>query len=144
MNVRTAQPGDETSIALLLSQLGYPTSPDQMRLRLARIEQRGGITSLVAVEAEQVIGFAAVERFASFSDDQPVGRVVVMVVDEQRRGEGIGSALLAACESVLIAAGAERIVLTSAHRRAGAHRFYERHGYASTGLRFAKLVGPAR
>lgn len=138
MTVRTVQPGDEAAIAELLSQLGYPASPSQVRARLAHMESGATSIALVGIEAERVVAFASVEFGYSIAHDHPVGRIAALVVDQQVRHRRYGSALLAACERLLIERGVERIVLTSAHHRADAHRFYERHGYQNTGRRFVK------
>jgi predicted N-acetyltransferase YhbS len=53
---------------------------------------------------------------------------------------GVGAELVRALERRAAAAGAGKIVVTSATRRADAHAFYEKLGYERTGLRFGKSV----
>jgi len=62
---------------------------------------------------------------------QEVDRGVVrnLYVRPERRGEGIGSELLAVAEDALEAAGAEVISLKAMADNEAARRFYERHGY---------------
>ena len=50
---------------------------------------------------------------------------------------------LQAAESFFAARGARVAVVTSAHRRADAHAFYERHGYTFDGRRYKKALAPA-
>ena len=48
-----------------------------------------------------------------------------------------------AAESFFTARGARVAVVTSAHRRADAHAFYETHGYTFDGRRYKKALPPA-
>jgi GNAT superfamily N-acetyltransferase len=52
-----------------------------------------------------------------------------LVVDEGRRGAGIGRALVAAGEAWARQRGAKEITVRSRSTRERAHRFYERIGY---------------
>jgi GNAT superfamily N-acetyltransferase len=70
-----------------------------------------------------------------------VARIVAMVVDETARRRGVGGELVAALERRAASMGARKIVVTSASRRADAHAFYEKLGYARTGMRFGKELG---
>ncbi len=63
-----------------------------------------------------------------------------MVVAEQARGQGVGSALVAEAEARLKAAGCGLIEVTSNAKRLRAHAFYERLGYDRTSHRFAKQL----
>jgi GNAT superfamily N-acetyltransferase len=76
----------------------------------------------------------------SYNDDAPYGRVLVMVVEPEERGKGTGAVLLAEAERWARAHGAEKVHLTTALHRGGAHRFYERLGYERTGARYLKKL----
>jgi GNAT superfamily N-acetyltransferase len=58
-----------------------------------------------------------------------LGYVDELVVDESRRGEGIGGMLLERALELAKKGGCRRVELDSAFHRADAHRFYENHGF---------------
>jgi len=60
------------------------------------------------------------------------------VVGERFRRQGIGELLMEALENEARTRGGTYLVLNTAHRRAGAHAFYEALGYEHTGRRYTK------
>lgn len=84
---------------------------------------------LVARDGE-VVGFVTfgVESGA-FEQDTVRGVVRNVYVDPDRRGEGIGTALLSAAETALVGRGAETFALEAMAENEAARRFYRRHGY---------------
>ena len=67
--------------------------------------------------------------------------MVLVVADGQRRS-GAGGLLLRAAEAHFAARGVRFSVVTSANRRADAHAFYEKHGYAFDGRRYKRPLAP--
>jgi len=65
-------------------------------------------------------------------------RITAIVVDERHRGGNVGERLIAIAEEVALSAGCIRIEATSATARVGAHRFYEKNGYAVLAQHFLK------
>jgi len=61
-------------------------------------------------------------------------------VRADRRGAGLGAVLLADVEARARAAGATLIQLTSNASRAGAHRFYLRHGFTASHTGFKRKL----
>ena len=136
--VREATENDAEALADLLTQLGYPTTRAQARARLARILPDPAWTTLLVQEEGRVLAFGGIQVSASYEHDTPVAKIVAMVVDAGARRRGVGAELVWALERRAAAVGAGKIVVTSASRRADAHAFYEKLGYARTGLRFGK------
>jgi ribosomal protein S18 acetylase RimI-like enzyme len=68
---------------------------------------------------------------------QPYATVEDVVTDAAHRGRGHGEALMRHALGLARAAGAYKLILTSARRRTEAHRFYEGLGFtaASVGYR---------
>ena len=64
--------------------------------------------------------------------DGPVALLDELYVVPDRRGRGIGSALLAAAEAAAHARGAELLEINVDGEDVGARRFYERHGYTNS------------
>lgn len=64
--------------------------------------------------------------------DGPVALLDELYVAPERRGQGIGSALLAMAEAEVAGRGAEVLEINVDGGDSGARRFYERHGYSNT------------
>ena len=70
----------------------------------------------------------------------PVGRIVMLVINESHRGEGIGTGLVKSACDRMRAAGCRLVEVTSNDRLVDAHRFYEGLGFEATSRRFAKSL----
>jgi GNAT superfamily N-acetyltransferase len=66
-------------------------------------------------------------------DKPPEVVVQALVVDGAQRSKGVGEALMKVAEQWARENGSATVSLYSGARRADAHRFYERLGYARTG-----------
>ena len=136
--VREATEADAGALADLLTQLGYPTTPEQARSRLGRILPDPAWATLLWEEDGRVLGFGGIQVSASYEHDTPVAKIVALVVDAGVRRRGMGAELVGALEQRAASMEAKKIVVNSAMHRADAHAFYEKLGYARTGLRFGK------
>jgi GNAT superfamily N-acetyltransferase len=74
--------------------------------------------------------------------DEPVGRLIALVVSESHRGQGVGRALVDHVEMRARREGCVQIDLSSSDRRDGAHAFYRRLGFADVSRRFVKDLAP--
>lgn len=140
--VRDAIIEDYTTIAHLLGELDYPSMPDGVRQRLARLLPRDDTRVFVAERAAKVLGVLGLHRIAVLTSLSDVAMIIALVVTERARRSGVGRLLVARAEDEARAWGCGRIMVTSADRRDDAHEFYRRLGYDSTGRRFAKAIGP--
>lgn len=140
IRIRPATPEDAAAVARLADQLGYPTAPDDMRARLNARMSQPGETVLVAEflgESDARPGPGEVVGFVHLFDTPPlVGNprtveIGGLVVETSRRSAGIGAGLLRAAEDWAARHGGEIVRVRSNVVRADAHRFYERHGYAT-------------
>lgn len=136
--IRAAEGGDAPALAELMTQLGYQTTADEMRLRLQPIFHDPDFTTLVAVEENEVCGMIGLSASVGYEHNDPTGKIMALVVHERMRGRGIGRALLKAAEDHFSRSKIVRVVLTSRFTRERAHAFYESLGYTRTGLRFMK------
>lgn len=89
-----------------------------------------GRTFLVArdIPTNHVVGFALANR------GEAEGHLLAIAVDRQRRGEGIGSALLSHVRQDLAKAGAFKMKLEVRADDSAAQAFYRRHGFWPHGL----------
>lgn len=137
MIVRPAEARDADALARLIDQLGYSAAPADIVVRLAEMQAEGR-AALVAEDGGEVVGCLTTSVMRVLHRPAPVGRISMMVVDEDRRGRGIGAALVRAAEEALAAQGCYMVEVTSHVSRTDAHRFYERLGYERTSVRLAK------
>jgi GNAT superfamily N-acetyltransferase len=137
------RPEDAESVAVLAGQLGYPSSTEQVRLRMSQVMGRADVESLVAEDAGRVIAWLHVEMRHSLVSDHEA-QVMALVVDEACRSRGIGAAMMAAAAAWAREHDAERLRVGSRVTRTDAHRFYERLGYdlSKTSHWFEKRLKP--
>ena len=136
--LRRAGIADARAITPLVTQLGYPATVAQIEKRLGRLLADPGHAVFVADLGGTIVGMAAACMESGLHDDALLGRVTAAVVDAESRGRGIGASLVQHMEDWCREQGAERITLTSASHRAGAHKFYAALGYEQSGVRFNK------
>jgi GNAT superfamily N-acetyltransferase len=140
LRIRPAASGDAAPLGRLLEQLGYPTDAANIPERIEKLHARPGTMVLVAEDEHgEVLGVVTVHLFQSIHSIEPAAWLTSLVVDEEARGQGIGSALVARAEDWAIKHGALRLSLTSAFHRERAHEFYKTRDYEHTGVRLTKV-----
>jgi GNAT superfamily N-acetyltransferase len=140
MTIRKATASDAKALAVLLGELGYPTEARELPARLKRFTANGASRVLVAVEERVVVGFAALELTFPIHQLDPVAHLSAFAVASAARRRGVGRALMAAVDAEARQRGCQRLVVTSAERRADAHAFYLATGWVLTGRHFGKAV----
>jgi GNAT superfamily N-acetyltransferase len=138
--IREATPADSPAIAGLVTQLGYPSSEEEIRKRLAVFSGRPDYAVWVAESSGRVVGVVGVFLYYAVEFDGAHGRLLGLVVDGPFRGKGIGKRLMEQVEMWLRKRGVIRVTLTSGKQRIEAHGFYRRLGYEETCLRFGKQL----
>jgi ribosomal protein S18 acetylase RimI-like enzyme len=100
------------------------------------------IVVLVAVQNGGVIGYtyAGIEGHDWMSLRGPAGVLHDIVVDPERRGQGIGGMLLDATVERLASLGAPQLVLYTAERNEAAQRLFERAGFRRTMVEMTRDV----
>lgn len=140
LKIRPATFGDAAALGRLLEQLGYPTDAAQIPERLEKLHARPGTTVLVGEDEHgELLGVVTVHLFQTMHADEPAAWLTALVVEENARGQGVGSALVARAEEWAVEHGALRIQLTSALHRESAHEFYKARDYEHTGVRLTKV-----
>lgn len=139
LEIRLATAEDAPALGRLLTQLGYPTEAEEIPDRLEKLYARPGTIALAAVVGGRVVGCVTVHLFQALHTSEPTAWLTAVVVDEDVRGKGVGSALVRRAEEWAIQHGAHRISLTSALRRKEAHEFYKARDYQHTGVRMTKI-----
>jgi GNAT superfamily N-acetyltransferase len=140
LQIRSSCQDDSPAIARLISQLGYPTSTEEMQARLKPILEDTNQVTLVAEYQNAIIGMVGAGIGHYYERNGSYGRIFTIVVDEAYRSQGVGSALVAAIEHWLRSRDVISIIINSGTHRREAHRFYERLGYQETGIRLVKFL----
>ena len=141
LTIRPAAPADAPVICELLQQLGYPASESDIPDRLNAVANFPRAAAFVAANGYgEVVGLVTGHIFPSVHDNGPVAWLTTLVVLEDARGAGIGSALVRHIEKWAAQNGAKRLSVTSGLRRKETHAFYEKRDYENTGFRFTKKL----
>jgi GNAT superfamily N-acetyltransferase len=138
IEIREARGTDGEAIAALISDLGHTMAADGVRDRI-NSSLTGG-PQLVATDDGRVIGLCGLHIMTVIYRPRPVGRITILEVAEEHRGQGVGRALVAEAEHRLRDAGCGMIELTSNERLVDAHEFYLRLGFDQTSKRFARQL----
>jgi predicted N-acetyltransferase YhbS len=138
--IRAYTDRDLIALAALTTELGYPTSTEEMSQRMARIKPRDDFATFVAEAAGHVVGMIGVCMRPSYEHNVLSGQILALAVSESARKRGVGARLVKEAEAWLASRKAARVVVNSAARRADAHAFYARLGYRETGRRFVKFL----
>jgi len=136
--IRNAQPSDAPAILTLLDQLGYPDFDLQQVAEKINLYSKPDYALLVAVVNNQAVAFSAIHWFSLLHWHGAMGRITAFCVEASFRSKGVGQALLQATEARLFEEGCIKLEVTSNQRRASAHNFYLKAGYAEDSRRFVK------
>ncbi len=140
LRFRPANRADLPAILALYAHLGYPgeTPLDDATAQATwdRISATPGYTIWLVEESGQVIATYSLVILANLGHrGRPSAVVENVVVEPDRRGGGLGRAMMAHASDMCRKAGCYKLALSSNRRRTEAHRFYEslgfeRHGYS--------------
>ena len=129
---------DSGEIARLLTQLGHPTTQDEVEHRWGEWEEQGNSALVVGDAASPLLGLCQLHQTVVLHRPRPVGRITALIVEQSRRGTGIGRALVAAAEARMLSFGCGLMEITSNVRRVDAHAFYESLCYENSSVRLVK------
>jgi len=140
--IREPRETDYVRLAELAGQLSYPSTAEEIALRLAGMAGSDEHAVFVAEMPDgEIAGWVAV--FVSRGlEVNPRGEVSGLIVDERFRSQAVGKYLLARAEEWVSERGYDAIGLRSNVIRDRAHAFYIREGYthAKTQKAFRKTV----
>jgi GNAT superfamily N-acetyltransferase len=120
---------DSTAIAQLSRQLGYPTSTDNIRERLATIIEHSENCVFTAMYDGQVVGW--IHAFHTFRIESPAFiEIAGLIVDENIRGRNVGRKLVSSVVSWAKERGVTSLRVRSNVKRQQAHEFYKHIGFS--------------
>ena len=137
--IREAKPADAPRLVELIRQLGHDIDEKSVRRNLGKLKKAGELP-LVSTLGRKVVGLIGRHLMVTVHRAAPVGRIPVLVVAEEARGQKIGRLLVDAVERWCRDQGCALIEVTSNDRRAEAHAFYRHLGYERTSIRFFKRL----
>jgi GNAT superfamily N-acetyltransferase len=129
VRIRPARIEDAEAIAILATQLGYPSTPHQIAPRLrAILSHPDQALYVAALPGTAACGF--IHLLAGMSvESGPRVEILGLITDENLRSRGIGRRLVAEAERWAQARGVAMICVRSQVKRTDAHRFYEGLGF---------------
>ena len=75
---------------------------------------------------------------------EPFGLLEDLFVDEQLRGQGVGTELLNMVITEAKNLGCYKLVATSRYERESVHKMYEKNGFKNFGIEFKMYLNPAK
>ena len=137
--IRSVKPEDYEDIFILSAELGYSYPKEKTMQRIRYILYHTKDIVLVAEKKSRVIGYIHATPYELMYHD-PIMNILGFIVKEEFRSEGIGHKLITEAEVLAKKHGFTGFRLTSGDYRAGAHRFYEKHGFTTnkTSKKFVK------
>lgn len=132
VEIRQMRPEDTAAVAVLTTQLGYPSTEDAIRRRYDLIKDRWDARVFVAQHAgNRIVGWIHVQATYLLECDARA-EIWGLVVGDTARGTGVGRRLVEAAEEWALMRGLNTIVLRSNYLRTEAQGFYEHLGYTVT------------
>jgi GNAT superfamily N-acetyltransferase len=130
MEIRDARDEDAGAVAVLITQLGYATTEEEMRRRLQRIGADPQYVSLVALDHTTIVGFLGMAFGLHYEYNGSYARIVALSVAPEMQGKGVGTGLVAAAENIARSRGALMCLVNSGIQRTETHKFYEKCGFS--------------
>jgi predicted N-acetyltransferase YhbS len=133
--LRAARPEDAPRISVLLDQLGWVVTPDNVVAELSA----SPTTEVVVAELDgEIVGLIAVTTRRQFQRAGNLITIDTLVVDERHRSRGIGEQLVGVALEAAARSSAQAVEAVSHLRRVEARRFYERLGFTVTSNYFVR------
>lgn len=133
---------DIESLATLTTELGYPTTIEDMTSRMSEILQQPNSKTIVAELHGQIVGFMGMSKNLSWESNNCSLRIQALVVSEEYRKLGVGKALIDFAESYAKEIKAKSLILNCGNRydREIAHRFYTALGFEAKTTGYRKEI----
>ncbi len=133
---------DVLSLSNLMTELGYETALDEMKIRLTHIQKHGDYKTFLATINNKVVGMVGMTWNYSYEQNGIYVRVLAFVIAQGYRQDGIGTQLMKASEQWARKIGANRILLNCGNReeRKIAQSFYKKIGYQIKSTGYVKKL----
>ncbi|PED08447.1 GNAT family N-acetyltransferase [Bacillus pseudomycoides] len=142
MEIRKYNSDDIKQLTDLMPDLGYPSSLDEMKVRMERIESNPNYYTFVAIHDNNLVWMIGITIHTTYTNNDEKIQITSLVTKKEYRGQDIAKALLKYVEEWSLKRGSDFIYLLSekSERRVKAHELYKFLGYEVTGYRFVKRL----
>jgi len=134
-DIRQARKIDASRIRVLLIQLGYKTSISKIEVMISKTVKSDD-DIYVAIQDEEVVAVISLMYFTFFYSAEKLCRITTIVVDENKRGSGIGTALVGFAKTQAQAKNCKIIELTTDMLRKETDTFYNDNGFRKTSFKY--------
>jgi ribosomal protein S18 acetylase RimI-like enzyme len=133
---------DLVSLTDLMTDLGSPSSLEDMQKRMDLIESNPYYSTFVATINDKVVGMIGVRLNITYTNNKLKTQISSLVTKKEYQGQGIGRALIKHIEEWSQNKGSDFLYLLSGikEERLKAHEFYKNIGFEITGYRFVKRL----
>lgn len=140
--IRKAVPKDIDQLAILMGELGYPTTTGEMEARFSKISSNAFYNTQVAEIDGVIVGMIGMMLGFQYNKNENYVRIIAIVVDSRYRKQGIGEKLIEKAEEWAKEQGANKIALNNGNRdeRDDAHLFYSRRGFKGSATGYYKVL----
>jgi GNAT superfamily N-acetyltransferase len=140
VEIRDYNSTDIVQFTYLMTDLGYPSSLEEMEVRMDRIESNPNYQTFVAIKNETLVGMIGITLHSTYTNNKIKVQITSLVTKKDYRGQGIAKALVKYVEDWSVRVGSDFIYLLSgiSEQRVMAHELYKSLGYEITGYRFVK------
>lgn len=128
LQLRPMQQTDFAKVGGLLAELGYPTSPDELKARYEAIDLARNSFFVMEKSDGQLIAWMHVMR-RDLLTSAPRAEIAGLVVTYEFQGQGVGKQFVAQAEKWARERGLELLHVSSNLERTGSHHFYKQLGF---------------
>jgi ribosomal protein S18 acetylase RimI-like enzyme len=153
--IRQATPSDRAFVLNLASRLvdGFDAPSHRTKAELIEGDRRAleawfndpardDEALLVADVDGQPVGCAYLVTLVDYFNERPHAHLSVLAVEKAAEGQGVGSALLEACEQWARSRGSDRLTLSALVTNTRARGLYERRGFGGEYIRYVLPLVP--
>ncbi len=137
--IRAADPGDADGLAELFASAGLVVPRDRLAARLAALQAQPGVVLLAEVWGPPA-GVVALHWTARLTCDHKVAEVGLLLVDPDRRRDGVARLLLKAASQAARSGGCGELVLDTATEGDGLEAFSLATGFSPAGRRLRRSL----
>ncbi|MGA4722164.1 GNAT family N-acetyltransferase [Fictibacillus nanhaiensis] len=140
MEIRKAIEEDFAELAVLMGELGYPTTDEQMEKRFKEIHNDSNYHTIVVEEKGILLGMIGMFKGLAYEKDESYVRIISLVVKQEFRNKKIGKLLVDHAEQWAKEQGVLKLAVNTGKRRVDSHHFYKARGFDDTGAGFYKTI----
>jgi len=131
IKIRDAVSEDISALTVLVNELGYKTTIDEMSVRFQNMYHHPDHRTFIATIDDTVVGMVGALKQFSYQQNGYYVRIIALVTDTSSRQVGAGKKLIEAVQEWANELGAKSILVNCGNKeeRKRAHEFYKRMGF---------------